>query len=426
MLRMAYSRIGNAMYGGIMSNLNEVMMYLTMECCFTALILMMACRMNASIGNTDEVRVFRGLAGSALMQMAADSIWALDCLSVIQLPVPAAYLYNMASLLGADAIGWLWYRFLDVKSAERAELMKRKFWYQIWMDLPFAFPVFLICTSPATHLIFYVTQDGGYHRGPWYAAQIACGGLYLLASLARQLIRLIRCPGSRAQTRSFIISTLVLGTGGVLQVFRAGIPFTEVSYTLGMFFLFVELQSRQINTDALTGLNNRAKARSSLDSRIARAGKEPLCLGMADIDQFKSINDRYGHLSGDEALVLVANTFRDLGGYYRTLFLSRYGGDEFLFFYSAEEGDPDRLRERFDLLLAENLNDSLLPFRFTVSIGEAVTADPDIGREALIAEADSMLYANKREKESAYAEMQEKLPTSGHSENGKREIPKYG
>ena len=78
------------------------------------------------------------------------------------------------------------------------------------------------------------------------------------------------------------------------------------------------------------------------------------------------------------------------------------------------------------VLTAGSSHHSLLPFRFTVSIGEAVTADPDIGREALIAEADSMLYANKREKESAYAEMQEKLPTSGHSENGKREIPKYG
>lgn len=93
---------------------------------------------------------------------------------------------------------------------------------------------------------------------------------------------------------------------------------------------------------------------------------------MADIDHFKGINDRYGHLAGDEALVLVADTLREMGARYRSLFLSRFGGDEFLLLYSVSEGEPSAFRETFTALLQANLEKSQLPFALSMRFGHAV------------------------------------------------------
>ena len=117
---------------------------------------------------------------------------------------------------------------------------------------------------------------------------------------------------------------------------------------------------------------------------------------MADLDHFKGINDAYGHLAGDEALVLVADTFREMGTRYRTLFLSRFGGDEFLLLYSVSEGEPSAFQEQFAQLLRANLERAKLPFALSMSFGYVIGDRQDLTRGALIAQADQMLYAKKK------------------------------
>src|SRR5581483_7652025 len=84
-------------------------------------------------------------------------------------------------------------------------------------------------------------------------------------------------------------------------------------------------------TDALTGIPNRRYLEEVLVAECARADRDqdPLSIVMSDLDDFKSINDSYGHAAGDEALRLVAQVAR---GSARTAdFVGRWGGDEFLF-----------------------------------------------------------------------------------------------
>jgi two-component system cell cycle response regulator len=87
----------------------------------------------------------------------------------------------------------------------------------------------------------------------------------------------------------------------------------------------------QARTDSLTGLHNRLKLREDLDllSAAADGFSGPYCALMFDIDHFKSYNDTYGHLAGDNVLASVANVLRQSlrqgdHGY-------RFGGEEFLF-----------------------------------------------------------------------------------------------
>jgi diguanylate cyclase (GGDEF)-like protein len=83
-------------------------------------------------------------------------------------------------------------------------------------------------------------------------------------------------------------------------------------------------------TDPLTGLCNRRHIMELLDQEIGRSERsgQPFCLGMADLDHFKSINDRFGHQAGDKALALLAKWLLENTRQIDTV--GRYGGEEFM------------------------------------------------------------------------------------------------
>jgi diguanylate cyclase (GGDEF)-like protein len=150
-----------------------------------------------------------------------------------------------------------------------------------------------------------------------------------------------------------------------------------------------------VRTDDLTGLANRRGLYRYLDE----LGRQPLAglrlaLLLVDIDHFKAINDRSGHLAGDSALRAVADEVRRLAG---PLELPcRLGGDEFaLVLRVADEGE---LANRALGLLAAVRSlrlPSLRGTRFSVSIGGAFCADPG-GWSAWYSQADTALYEAKR------------------------------
>lgn len=76
--------------------------------------------------------------------------------------------------------------------------------------------------------------------------------------------------------------------------------------------------------------------------------------------------------------------------------LPRFGGDEFLLLYSASEGEPSAFREAFTALLQANLEKSQLPFALPMRFGYAVCGRQDMTMGELVAEADRMLYEQKK------------------------------
>ena len=112
--------------------------------------------------------------------------------------------------------------------------------------------------------------------------------------------------------------------------------------------------------DGLTGLFNRRFLREALPSLQAAAvrRKEPLCLLMLDLDHFKRVNDRHGHLVGDQTLRAVAEVLR--GQSRRSDLVARHGGEEFAVLCPATDGPTgvqvaERLREAIAGLDAEAL-----------------------------------------------------------------------
>ncbi len=147
----------------------------------------------------------------------------------------------------------------------------------------------------------------------------------------------------------------------------------------------------QAATDSLTGLLNRRSFESRLTS--VRAGEPTFALAMADLDRFKTLNDTYGHETGDRALRLFADVLR--GSFRETDLLCRQGGEEFLIALPASTAEGarralDAVRERLDAALTV----AGLP-KFTVSIG-AIDATAREELPDLTARADAAMFAAKR------------------------------
>jgi diguanylate cyclase (GGDEF)-like protein len=156
---------------------------------------------------------------------------------------------------------------------------------------------------------------------------------------------------------------------------------------------------RRSRTDELTSLHNRRHMWELLASELERARREGASMGilLADVDHFKSINDTFGHRTGDAVLVEVAGSLSAAARRYDSI--ARWGGEEFCVLAPgiSEPADLHRLAERLREAVAA---DPFVPrpdveLRASISIG-AVAADTSTCTiEALLDSADQALYAAK-------------------------------
>ena len=149
--------------------------------------------------------------------------------------------------------------------------------------------------------------------------------------------------------------------------------------------------------DPLTGLANRRHffEQGERELKDAQRQARPLSLLMIDADEFKRINDAYGHPVGDEVLRRVGSTLREV---VRTADLAaRYGGEEFVVVLpSTAAAGAMVLAERIRVAVREcALAVGEATVKWTVSIGVAEARPGDPGIDAVIARADAALYAAK-------------------------------
>jgi diguanylate cyclase (GGDEF)-like protein len=152
--------------------------------------------------------------------------------------------------------------------------------------------------------------------------------------------------------------------------------------------------------DALTGLPRRRVFEERLAVELSRAAREfqPIAVAMIDIDDFKDVNDRFGHLVGDRALRIVADVMRNVSR--STDVVARYGGEEFVMLlpFTEEQGArvvAAKLREAIaSHAIALGPGVELV---LTLSIGLAVVNESDLGHDVqeFVRRADHALYDAK-------------------------------
>ncbi|MBI9096806.1 MAG: diguanylate cyclase [Sphaerochaeta sp.] len=168
---------------------------------------------------------------------------------------------------------------------------------------------------------------------------------------------------------------------------------------------FKRLEERLHNlaiTDELTGLYNRRGFRLMAEQELRHAKRinaETVLLSM-DVDDFKSINDIFGHDEGDMVLKMVATTLNE--SFRETDIISRWGGDEFIVLaLDAPSGFVPLLSDRFQHNLTSNAQKVLLPYSVSVTIGvESTDIFEDFTLNRLIMGADHHMYQQKKKKQS--------------------------
>ncbi len=204
-------------------------------------------------------------------------------------------------------------------------------------------------------------------------------------------------PVSAVEARVNAYRRRLLFAAAITLALAAGLA-TRLARPVARVLADLARLTRQAQTDALTNLANRRALDERLDDEVDHARRlgTNVAFVIADIDNFKSINDSYGHQTGDEVLRRVG---RALAEAVRELDLpGRYGGEEFALVLpgtnlSGARALAEKVRKNLEELLVTTPDGS--PFQVTASFGAACyPAQSSV--EELVAAADAALYEAKR------------------------------
>ena len=230
---------------------------------------------------------------------------------------------------------------------------------------------------------------------------IAVPIIYIVAILGYAMKRAITAESLIERRNHLVVGLfpLLVVFGGLAQVIvMSETPIFCFSSTILMLIFYIGSMKIQISTDPLTGLNNRGQ----LANYVAQKGNihhenRLTIVIMLDINDFKLINDTYGHAEGDRALILVSNALKEVvRNHSIPMFLARYGGDEFILVaHPTSESEIDaiicEIRERIEARCR------MEGTPYTISIGagyDKLAGETDTFQKCM-QRADEKLYEDK-------------------------------
>lgn len=359
-------------------------------------------RLDIAHDNTRDYasRLFLSLITLLTAVLVLDPItWLLNGISAPSL-VLLNWIVNALFFVLSVATTYVWFLYLCQKTSIRHRFGRSR--RVLWL---FALPVALVCVVllvlPGKSGIFYLDEAHQYQRGTLFLLPYAASSLYFLMC-AFVTLRAAFCAPTVEQRRQGLLLALTLippVAGMVIQAVFYGWWVARPLSVLTLLALYLGIQRQTVSSDSLTGLNNRKQMARHLEKKWRTSSlNASWCLIMLDIDHFKQINDSFGHITGDEALLrtagLLKRVFADVGA-----FLCRYGGDEFVIILDcAGASDAEDLLRQLETLIQKQNDDSAYLYSLSFSAGYAFYNPSLFPTEAaLLAQADQRMYAHKQQ-----------------------------
>ena len=227
-------------------------------------------------------------------------------------------------------ISVIWFCYCDKLLPFR---LMEKWWQKALVYIPLGIVIVINATSPFTGVMFYLDEEARYCRGPIYYI-LMLSYLYLLVASALSIkakreAQLTAAKKQFGSLATFGLSPVILGALSAIAP-PGSIPSMQFSILFSLMLMFVQFQDTKITNDSLTGLHNRYSLDYAISERISRFKKngERFFILLGDMDDFKAINDTYGHMEGDRMLKVVADILDAIAKDYGSR-ASRMGGDEF-------------------------------------------------------------------------------------------------
>ena len=335
---------------------------------------------------------FNAVIISQLLFFVFEIIWAVGYFNDFPNRIQIIRYSKMLYFIFGGFAAFFWFIYIEI-------LMGAKFSKTKKGRLLIAIPM---CISTITTIIIsIITDDVKIVKNPLVSiSQMYIPFTYVIIACIISLIMAIRTKNRDNKKRYASLGFYPVGLVffSTLQVFFIEIPILNLGTSLLIIALYIFKIQSQVSTDALTGINNR----SALTKYIGEYTRfNYTYVLMIDVDDFKSINDNFGHLEGDKALVILADSLKNgISKCSEKTFLARYGGDEFIIIVSSvSDFEIEPIIESIEHEVKESKNITK-KYELSVSIGYS-KVDKNDSILKVINEADTRMYTNKSAKKKA-------------------------
>jgi diguanylate cyclase (GGDEF)-like protein len=243
---------------------------------------------------------------------------------------------------------------------------------------------------------YYIDAENIYHRGDYYWVLASLVIAMMLGALA-----IVLTNRKRIEARhyfSLVFFEIPPFICLFLQMFFYGISLMLNSVVLSLLIVYFNIQNRYIDTDYLTGISNRKRLEYQLKKRIASSTvNSTFSAILIDMDNFKAINDNFGHDVGDDALGTFVKLLKTCVRSGNDI-IARFGGDEF--YLLLDMSDREQLEASVARIqtVVKTYNDrNLKPYKLEFSLGYTVY-DParPMKLKEFQKQLDTLMYRNKR------------------------------
>ena len=272
--------------------------------------------------------------------------------------------------------------------------------YKFILYIPLILSIFFLIINLTKKILFTISIDNLYSPSKYLYLYNLINVVYVLIIITNLISYYFYNKNSKNEIKSLILFTLLPVVSAGIQNYNYGIILGQVGFTLSELLIYFNNQKKEANYDELTGVYNR-RAFNKWANKIFYSNKS-MFLMLMDADDFKIINDKYGHLEGDKALIQIANILnRAINNNHKNYSLARYGGDEFVIVGNIRNKDEvaqliNQIEEEEKKYNKETNN----KYNIKISIGYALQNDNHTSVEDLIKEADALMYAEKRKRKN--------------------------
>ena len=308
---------------------------------------------------------------TAMLSFCADINWGIIEGKIISEPRLANFLTNSLYLISTIILSYYW--FCYVEYALGAAFMNNKLVRKL-IKIPVFIIIIGVIISYFNGFLFYIDENNIYRRGNFIILHTTLCHTYSIFTTIHAVIRSIKCKVYvKAIEYRILAMFLFFPFGiGIIQILLPYIPTVSSGITLSFLYIYIDLQNLLISVDTLSGLNNRTQLLRYLGARLKANPQEgKLYIFMLDVNKFKKINDTYGHVEGDNALIQCSNALKRANKDNNN-FIGRYGGDEFIIIADLQSDfDADLICEKIRNELAKICKEEKISYDLSLSIGYA-------------------------------------------------------
>ncbi|MFL0249297.1 GGDEF domain-containing protein [Clostridium neuense] len=307
--------------------------------------------------------------------------------------IPITTFLHVTLFALAPLVTYRWYTFAKLWITKTADYKAKD---NILILLPIIINTFLVLLTPFFKFDFYINKYNVYQRESLFFTPFVISYFYLLCGFIS--IYKNKKYLNRIEFWPLILFGVFPTLASLIQFLIYGPLLMWSSISFSLIILYLYLQQQMMHIDYLTGAWTREKFYSYLSNRINQKKSKSFSIVLIDIDDFKIINDTFGHNEGDKALISLVTTINSIIGNENSI--TRYGGDEFILLLNVcSKQEVETIIKKISDALAEHIKHSNRPYKLNFSYGyELYDFDKHSDISEYINHVDKLMYKHKNSK----------------------------